>query len=136
VVRVSGPPAVERRGSASFTHGTHPDITCVQCHTIPVTLAASTEARTCVACHDQHHDAGRACAACHAAGNPAAHARDTHESCTQCHAAATVVRLEPDRQFCLGCHAPETDHHQSRPCTACHLFATPEGFRPRLAQGT
>ena len=135
VVNTSGPPPHERQATAPFQHAAHSGVACRDCHRASVTLAATTEARACQGCHDQHHDAGRDCATCHRVeGSSPAHNRDTHVECTQCHASATVTRLMPDRQFCLACHAPTTDHYTQSACTQCHLFETPEGFRPSLAR--
>lgn len=135
VVRTAGPPPHERQATAPFQHGTHSSIVCRDCHRESVTLAATTAARTCQGCHDQHHDAGRTCATCHRVeGTRLTHSRETHIACTQCHEATTISRLLPDRQFCLGCHTPATDHFAQSQCTECHLFETPEGFRPSLAR--
>jgi hypothetical protein len=125
--------APERSREVEFSHVKHTDVACLDCHTTPVTLAASPQAVACQGCHDQHHEPARDCAACHRApSNWDAHTRASHVDCTACHQPTTVARLSPDRQFCLACHDPKVDHQAGTACTVCHLFATPESFQPLL----
>ncbi len=132
-VQSTVPKAPERSRTVAFSHEGHSDVKCLDCHATAVTLAASPKATACQGCHDQHHDAGRNCAACHRAQtNWDAHTRESHVDCTACHQATTVARLTPDRPFCLGCHDPKVDHHAETECTLCHLLVTPSSFRPQL----
>jgi len=135
-VQTSAPRAPAREREVAFSHGGHSTVTCLTCHTTPVTLAPSPEARQCQGCHEQHHDAGRDCAACHRApSNWEAHTRESHVDCVACHQATTVSRLTPDRAFCLACHDPKVDHQAGTECTVCHLLNTPSGFQPQLMGG-
>jgi hypothetical protein len=114
-------------------------VACTECHATPVTLEPEELVATCKACHDNHHTAGRDCAACHRTeGIIQAHAPpvDAHRACDQCHTGATVAALEPTRSFCLACHSSETDHYQQKECTVCHLQAAPGEYRARLTGGT
>ena len=132
-VQTSAPKAPDRAREVAFSHEGHAAVTCLTCHTTPVTLAASPKAAQCQGCHDQHHDAGRDCASCHrGATSWDAHTRESHVDCVACHQAATVSRLAPDRAFCLACHDPKVDHQAGTQCTVCHLLATPSEFRPQL----
>jgi hypothetical protein len=132
-VQTNAPKAPDRAREVSFSHERHGDLTCISCHTTPVTLAASPEAARCQGCHEQHHDAGRDCASCHRdAANWESHTRESHVDCVACHQATTVSRLAPNRAFCLACHDPKVDHQAGTECTVCHLLATPSEFRPHL----
>jgi hypothetical protein len=135
-VQTTAPKAPGRTREVAFSHEGHADVACITCHTAPVTLAPSAEAAGCQGCHDQHHDAGRDCAACHRVPTTwEAHTRRSHMDCVACHQATTVSLLVPDRAFCLGCHDPRVDHQAGTECTVCHLFNTPTEFRPQLMGG-
>jgi hypothetical protein len=134
-VSVSVPRQPTRSRPVAFDHRRHRDLACVQCHTTRVTLEPDSTVTACTGCHEDHHVAGRDCAACHrSAETTKAHQPpvDAHQSCDRCHTERTVKRLEPTRSFCLACHGSETDHHAEKECTVCHLQASPETFRPRL----
>ena len=132
-VAVGNHPARPR--SVPFAHTTHAELRCTSCHETAVTLAAAAPAKSCTACHEDHHGARRDCAACHATTEiRAAHpdSLNAHIACDACHRESTVARLVPDRGLCLTCHAPQRDHYADRECTTCHLLATPEGYRAHL----
>jgi hypothetical protein len=133
-VQTSAPKAPKRSRLVAFDHEPHADVKCLDCHaTAEATLAPSAKAAACQGCHDEHHDAKRTCATCHRVETSwKAHTRESHVECTACHKAATISRLSPDRQFCLGCHDPKVDHNSPTECTLCHLLATPPAFRPLL----
>lgn len=119
----------------AFSHDRHRRTGCLSCH-VPPELTPPDSVRTCQACHDQHHEARRDCAACHSRGDlPAEHSRDTHVACDACHKTATIVQLVPNRQFCLSCHMKEADHQPQKECTTCHFLQTPAEFRRHLVQG-
>ena len=123
-----------RPRAVGFTHATHADVRCTQCHTAPVSLEPATPILTCTSCHEDHHEARRDCAACHSVDARSAHADslNAHVGCDACHRETTVAALLPDRGMCLTCHAPQRDHYPDRECTPCHLQATPEGYRAHL----
>ena len=133
-VQTSAPKAPKRSRLVAFDHEPHADVKCLDCHaTAEATLAPSAKAAACQGCHDEHHDAKRTCATCHRVETSwKAHTRESHVECTACHKAATISRLSPDRQFCLGCHDPKVDHNSPTECTLCHLLATPPAFQPLL----
>ena len=136
------PDAETVRRPATFVHEVHAEAACVDCHEVPVTLAAAEASATCTGCHDEHHMAEIACADCHAGGDlsamETAHAppEPAHEACATCHTPETVLLFEPDRPFCLACHAEDAEHEPDGQCTTCHLMESPETFRPRLATDT
>jgi hypothetical protein len=137
--RVNVQVAVFRHGArareVNFAHQAHKDVACVKCHQSPVSLAPTPEAVSCTGCHENHHTANRDCATCHRTAQilPAHQPLvDVHLACSRCHAPATVAALTPSRSFCLACHDPKVNHYQPKECTACHLQATPEGYRARL----
>jgi hypothetical protein len=136
-VRVAVAEHPQRRHLARFDHQTHRTVTCVACHSVPVSLDPEPQAAACAACHDDHHAGGKRCSACHTgddAERRAAHAPpvEGHVACDACHPAAIVARLVPDRVMCLTCHAPERDHYVDRQCTVCHFGSSPDGFREHL----
>ena len=57
---------------------------------------------------------------------------DAHRNCDACHATERVATLVPDGPFCLTCHAEDGDHYPEKSCTACHLLASIEEYRPHL----
>jgi hypothetical protein len=119
-----------------FRHGRHESRSCVDCHTIPVTLAPSPAAVQCKDCHSDHHEAGRDCAACHANADPkSAHKgpETAHRRCDACHTETTIARLTPTRSFCGTCHVEKaTKHHDQKECTVCHFLADPGAYRSKL----
>lgn len=134
-VSVSVPRHAPRGRDVPFGHETHAKVSCMDCHTTPVSLAPEPAAASCTACHEPHHIAGMDCASCHRTPRIAeAHAPpiDAHRACDQCHTARTVAALAPTRSFCLACHGDETDHYSDRECSVCHLQASPEVYRSRL----
>jgi hypothetical protein len=135
-VEVQVPQQRPRDRQVEFAHAEHDDLACVQCHSAAVTLDLEPAKAGCTACHDDHHVAGRDCAACHRTeAIVEAHAPpvDAHRACDQCHTAATVAALEPTRSFCLACHQSDTDHYQQTECSVCHLQAPPGEYRARLS---
>jgi hypothetical protein len=133
VIAPAGKPARER--PVAFQHERHAELVCAACHGQPVTLAPVDSARSCLGCHDQHHRAGRNCAACHRTeAITRAHARPVraHVACNSCHPSDAIVPLIPARSFCLVCHAPEVDHYRERECADCHFQAGQEDYRSRL----
>jgi len=134
-VEVAVPKRPPRPRPVSFDHSTHVKVQCIQCHTVPVTMAPKAEAATCTSCHDDHHTTNRNCAACHQNSNIVqAHARpvDAHSGCDGCHEPATVAALTPTRSFCLTCHT--VDHYAKRECTECHFLESPEAYRRHLKE--
>lgn len=138
-----------RARDVRFSHETHAERRCAECHATPVTMAVSGPAAQCRGCHEEHHTAARDCSACHrnadlrAAHRPEAApavpasrletALGVHVTCAACHDGGTVSRLTPNRAFCATCHAGQRrDHYEPRECTVCHFMATPEAFRSRL----
>lgn len=121
-----------------FRHERHTRLPCAGCHAQPVSLAIGDSVRTCAACHDDHHQAARACDGCHterAAFAPHAPPAEAHAGCDACHATRTVARLVPDRALCLTCHAARRDHEPSRECTTCHFLEDPATYRNHLVSG-
>lgn len=123
-----------RPRAVGFTHATHDDVRCAQCHTAAVSLDPPAAVVTCTSCHEDHHRARRDCAACHSVDVRAAHADslNAHIGCDACHRETTVAALVPDRGLCLSCHQPQRDHYADRECTPCHMQATPEGYGSHL----
>jgi hypothetical protein len=122
--------------ATTFSHDAHPGITCVQCHTQPVSLEPEPPVATCVSCHDQHHSPARSCASCHASDQMRqAHAPpvDPHRDCDDCHTPARVATLLPARTLCLTCHVKQ-DHYAPRQCTVCHFQTSPELYRKVLTR--
>ncbi|HRX18228.1 MAG TPA: hypothetical protein P5135_04140 [Gemmatimonadales bacterium] len=140
-VSVTVPEHPARTREVAFAHEVHDSLTCVACHTTPVSLAPTAAVRSCTECHAEHHAEGRACASCHSGRElTTAHADDvaaSHRACDACHTASTVRELTPDRSFCLTCHQPQqAEHYAPRECTTCHFLASPADFRARLVGGT
>jgi hypothetical protein len=132
VVTVRMPARAPAARNVDFRHGLHQVLACGSCHQSP-SLAPPDSVRTCVGCHDQHHDAKRNCSACHSrAETPAAHSRTTHTACDACHTPSRIVKLLPNRSFCVTCHAAQRDHRPGGECTTCHLLATPDAWRSHL----
>jgi hypothetical protein len=129
-----------RTRQVNFAHQSHRDVACVKCHQTPVTMAPSPEAANCTGCHENHHVADRDCGTCHRTAEiVTAHQRpvDPHIACSRCHDPATIAALTPSRSFCLACHDPQkVDHYAPKQCTVCHLQASPEDYRPRLARAS
>ncbi len=120
--------------TVGFSHDRHLRTACASCH-IPPQLTPPDSVRTCKACHDQHHEERRNCAACHSRGDlPAAHSRDAHVGCDACHKSTTIAQLTPNRQFCLSCHTKQGDHQPQQECTTCHFLQTPAEYRSHLLQ--
>ncbi|HET8622095.1 MAG TPA: cytochrome c3 family protein [Gemmatimonadales bacterium] len=135
VIRVAVERAPTRARGVTFDHESHKSLRCRECHVEPVTLATAADTKSCVSCHDAHHEAGGNCAACHMPQpNREAHTRASHVRCSACHESATVARLSPTRSFCLGCHEPAVDHYRDRECTVCHMLSSPEAIRPALGR--
>lgn len=139
-VSVKVPDHEVRTRPVRFVHPTHDSLSCVSCHTIPVTLAPSEAVRQCNDCHGDHHATGRDCAACHTTAQlETAHRDDvaaSHQRCDACHTASTVALLTPDRSFCLTCHQPQSrDHYPQRECTTCHFLQSPGEFKAHLTGG-
>ena len=134
-VRVTVGAGAPREHPARFDHERHSTVACIACHTTQASLDPAPAVATCAACHDDHHAAGKQCAACHSGSTTlevrAAHAPpvEAHVACGTCHAAAIVARLVPDRMLCITCHAPQREHYAQQECAVCHLQATHEAFR-------
>ncbi len=121
--------------AVGFRHETHQRLRCVNCHTTSVTLAPADSVRSCSACHDDHHQAGRSCGTCHnVTATFAVHAppANAHQGCDACHATQTIARLVPDRAMCLTCHAAQASHQPGRECSTCHFLADPADYRRHL----
>jgi hypothetical protein len=133
-VQVGDKPAHTR--PVPFRHEAHDSLTCVSCHSQPVSLQPVDSTVTCSGCHATHHKAGRDCATCHrsVAASTEVHARATrtHLACDDCHATRAITELTPTRTFCLACHEASVDHYRDRECSTCHLQAHPEQYRPAL----
>jgi hypothetical protein len=101
-----------------FEHAKHGSLTCVTCHTTPVTLDPT---KTCESCHDNHHTVDRVCRTCHLSPKPA-HTRATHLGCAGagCHTLTGTVSLQPVRNVCLTCHQDKVNHKPGQECAKCH----------------
>jgi hypothetical protein len=131
-VQVTMPGKSPLARTVGFRHEVHQGTPCGICHQAPNTEPPDS-IRTCLACHDLHHDTQRNCSACHnRPETPAAHSRTTHVGCDACHTPARIATLTPSRNLCLTCHAAQLAHQPGRECTTCHFLETPEEFRPRL----
>ena len=127
-----------RQRAVGFRHDAHPRLTCTDCHTAPVSLAAADTVTTCAACHDDHHAAGRSCIGCHterATDPPHAPPAEAHAACDACHQVATVALLVPDRALCLNCHDAQREHLPGQECTTCHFLQEPAAYRRHLRAG-
>ena len=135
-VTVSVAPRGPRTRTVAFPHPRHTSVRCVECHTTPTTLAPSTAAATCTACHDKHAAATVDCASCHQAIPDSAHAPpvEAHRACAACHTVATTATLTPTRNLCLTCHAPQRDHKPGKECVVCHMGTTPDRYRSTLTR--
>lgn len=135
-VTVTVPDRPPRARPVEFLHSPHVSRTCVECHTIPVTLAPAPDKAQCKDCHSEHHAAGRSCSSCHAVVEPkAAHQtlEVAHQRCDACHTATTVAQLTPTRSFCSTCHTETArDHYVQKECSVCHFLAEPGTHRARL----
>ena len=131
-VRTSAATATRMR-ELPFAHATHANVSCTQCHTTPVTLAASVQ---CSECHADHHDAARDCRTCHAAYD--AHVgQQVHTGCSGsgCHTDRAVLALTAARNVCLSCHTKQADHKPGRDCGTCHrVHWTPGATAPSRGQ--
>jgi hypothetical protein len=115
-----------------FEHGTHDGISCEECHTGPVLLAAEVG---CAECHADHHRAEADCAACHAPAEEGVHGLTVHLTCTSsgCHAGTAGARPPLARTLCLVCHTDQRDHEPGLDCHACHMV--PESPPVRTGAG-
>jgi hypothetical protein len=131
-VQTTAPKAPDRAREVAFSHEGHDGVTCLTCHTTPVTLAPSPTTVSCQGCHEQHHEAaGRDCAACHRSTTSwDAHTRESHVDCVACHQGTTVSRLAPDRAFCLTCHDPKVDHQAGRNARCVTSWPVPRSSVP------
>ena len=110
--------AVTRR--LPFDHQRHQSVTCVRCHSNPVSRAA--EGAECASCHANHHRPDANCVACHAGANPiAAHKPGAHPNCASaaCHG-TRAANLPATREMCLMCHTNQTRHAPGKVCEQCH----------------
>ncbi len=101
-----------------FTHQPHlaANVQCSTCHVAP---GMSARGLDCDGCHAQHHEPQTSCLACHRGGALAAHKRENHVACVQCHRSVPAID-HWTRQVCTACHAAQTDHHPERQCDVCH----------------
>lgn len=131
-VHVEGAP--RRTHAQTWTHERHTGIACDACHDVNASPSTRPDAAVCSACHADHHAEARECASCHVVSAAAAHARDTHGACDECHASDTVRRLVPDDGFCRVCHREVSAHYESTglACSTCHFLATPTEYRRHL----
>lgn len=126
-VRVAVAGAPPREHAVAFSHGTHHDLRCTACHTIPVSLDPAPTTRACADCHEDHHTGARTCNVCHTetagAAVRAAHAPPSaaHRTCAGCHPSAIIAGLVPDRSTCVMCHQPQEAHYPGRDCATCHF---------------
>ena len=113
--------AAENR-TLPFDHGQHADVSCETCHREGLALSAARV--NCSACHDEHHDAGNDCMACHQRPASTAHTRTSHLTCegAGCHAPAPIAASDRTRTLCLACHQDMTDHQPGRTCVNCHAL--------------
>ena len=111
-----------------FDHQRHQSVSCVRCHTNPVSRAP--EGAACAACHANHHRPDAKCVACHAGANPiAVHKPSDHLTCASaaCHG-ARAANLPATREMCLMCHTNQTNHAPGKVCENCHAV-TARGTR-------
>lgn len=112
-----------------FSHGSHRDVSCAECHTDPPALGA--EQLSCSGCHDEHHQVDRTCTACHQ-DEPAEDAHPTteaHFTCSGsgCHEPPPFEPAPRSRSSCLVCHQDLADHHPEEDCAECHTLPPPRG---------
>jgi hypothetical protein len=105
-----------------FDHRQHTGVDCARCHIEGLGLSAARV--SCSACHEDHHDAGNSCIACHRTPPTTAHTTAAHLSCTGagCHSPAPVRAAERTRNLCLACHQTLVDHQPGRRCADCHAL--------------
>ena len=137
-VTVTVPTRQPRPRVVAFLHSSHVSLSCVECHTTPVTLAPAPDKAQCTNCHGEHHAAGRSCSSCHAGVQPRT-AHETldvaHQRCDACHTTTTIARLTPTRSFCSTCHTEEArEHHIGKECSVCHFLAEPDAYRSKLVR--
>jgi hypothetical protein len=135
-IAAAGRPPRERL--VAFPHRHHTSLGCLACHGEPASLAPVDSAATCQGCHGRHHEAERACQACHDNRSILSiHAPPArvHVACDACHATAAIAALTPTRSFCLVCHRTKADHNPVRECSGCHFQASPVEYRARLLRG-
>jgi hypothetical protein len=122
--------ARERR--LPFRHDWHREVSCTDCHTQPLTMAAT---RGCADCHDEHHEPDNQCRACHVGATATAvkeeHEQEAHLGCTGsgCHEARTVSSLRETRAVCESCHQDMVNHRPGRECSRCHQVQWLQGAR-------
>lgn len=121
-VRRAWTPSVGRSENRTyrFEHSQHGGLECTRCHMEGLELSAGRV--SCVACHDEHHDASSSCVGCHQAPPSGAHTAAAHLTCagSGCHSPAPVNASQRTRTLCLTCHRDMTDHRPGRRCGDCH----------------
>jgi hypothetical protein len=127
-MRMTVTTAVKTR-SLPFKHARHAPVTCVSCHTTPVTRALTGD---CTSCHVDHHAPTRACITCHAGAQSVHKRADVHQGCagSGCHQDKTVLALTATRNICLTCHNDKVTHKAGGECAKCHQVQwTPSAAR-------
>ena len=126
-------PATPKTRTLPFAHTTHATVTCAQCHTTPVTLAA---AATCSGCHTDHHAAQRNCTTCHSAYD-AHRGQPVHSGCagSGCHTDRATLALTAARNVCLSCHVQQIEHKPGRDCGTCHRVSWMPAATSRSERG-
>jgi hypothetical protein len=113
-----------RERQLTFEHARHEEVACASCHAANI---RRTVEKTCASCHAEHHEAERQCTTCHTIATPtriAEHRRPLHVTgCagSGCHTSDATAKLEPARNVCIACHAPQKDHKPGQDCATCHL---------------
>jgi hypothetical protein len=113
----------------AFSHGSHRELGCGECHRSRPLLPGD---RSCTDCHADHHRADADCSSCHIRPPEDAHDLEVHRSsCTGagCHGeagrAAGSAFQERSRSACLSCHTDQRDHEPDARCADCHLLPSP-----------
>jgi len=144
VVRITVQEHAPRAREIAFSHRTHAERRCAECHTTPISMTVAGPPADCRGCHEEHHQPARDCTLCHrngdlqrahqppAAARPIAPAAGVHRTCANCHPAQAVQQLTPNRSYCATCHtAQRRDHYEPRECAPCHFLTSPDSLRSR-----
>lgn len=106
-----------------FTHVTHEERECVDCHAEGPSLAVPD--LDCQGCHEEHHaETVSGCMGCHEQPPDDAHTAELHVSCSGsgCHEESPVEASPRTRVGCLWCHEEQVDHEPEENCAGCHFM--------------
>lgn len=123
-------PGAERVRALTFDHRIHRDVSCANCHTGGAALRVEAN---CSGCHEDHHQVGRDCTACHQKPTAEAHTSEVHRDLTGCAASGCHTgrpidysALQDERPFCLACHVDQREHEAPNLCVECHKLGQTE----------